>query len=169
MPLGPSGRARLLGGIVLVVMFAAGGLGGAAMERVLSAREMDPQVTQDRDRSNGEIDCERYRQRRRGPYGSLGLSDEQAAQIDRIFEEQRTRMDAFWADAGPRMNTILDETREQVRGVLTEEQREQNDRNRAERARRETERQQQDSIRRAEIRARCGEPEGTSPLSRRRP
>lgn len=169
MALGPSGRARLLGGLVLVVMFAAGGLAGAAMERVLSARELDPQVAQEPDRANGEIDCDRYRQRRRGPYGSLGLTDEQAAQIDRIFEEQRTRMDAFWADAGPRMNTILDETRAQVRDVLTEEQREQNDRNREARARRETERQQQDSIRRAEIRARCGEPEGEPSAGRRRP
>jgi Spy/CpxP family protein refolding chaperone len=166
MTLGPTGRTRLAGGAVLVLAFAAGGLGGAALERVRSAREPAADVVAERTRGNGEIDCDRYRQRRRGPYGSLGLSDDQAAQIDRIFDEQRTQMDAFWVDAGPRMNRILDETRAEVRAVLTDEQRAEYDENRERRRVREAERERQDSIRRAEIRERCGQVNGAPPSRR---
>lgn len=166
MALGPTGRIRLAGGAVLILAFAAGGLGGAALERVRSTREPAADVAAETTRNSGEIDCDRYRQRRRGPYGSLGLSDEQAAQIDRIFNEQRTRMDAFWVEAGPRMNRILDETRAEVRGVLTDEQRAEYDQNRERRRLREEQRERQDSIRRAEIRERCGDVSGAPPSRR---
>lgn len=156
MALGPSGRVRLLGGAVLVLAFTAGGLGGAAFERVRNSRDTVAQTAEERSPANGEIDCERYRQRRRGPFGALGLTDEQATRIDRIFEAQRTRMDAFWADVGPRMNTILDETRAEVRTVLNDEQEAKYDRNREERKARDEARERQDSIRRVEIRERCG-------------
>lgn len=167
MALGPAGRARLMGGAVLVLAFTAGGLGGAALERVRSTREPAAQIAEERSPATGEIDCDRYRQRRRGPFGALGLTDDQAAQIDRIFEEQRTRMDAFWDEAGPRMNTILDETRAQVRGVLNEEQNAEYERNREARRAREEARERQDSIRRAEIREHCGGGTDASSPSRR--
>jgi len=160
MALGPTGRYRLLGGAVLVLTFGVGGLAGAAVERVLDTREPDRLVSVDPAAETGTIDCDRYRQRRRGPYGSLGLSDEQAASIDAVFESQRSRMDQFWADAGPRMNAILDETRADVREILTEEQRTQYDSNRAARQRRQQEQERQDSIRRAEIRRVCNTDDG---------
>lgn len=169
MAVGSVGRTRLMGGAVLVLAFAAGALGGAALERVRSTREPATQVAEERSPGTGEIDCDRYRQRRRGPFGALGLTDEQAAQIDRIFEEQRTRMDAFWAEAGPRMNTILDETRVQVRTVLNEEQNAEYERNRAQRREREEARERQDSIRRAEIREHCGLTTSSPPQPARRP
>jgi hypothetical protein len=162
MTLGPSGRIRLLGGAVLVLAFTAGSLGGAALERVRSMREPALETVEAQDRTNGEIDCERYRQRRRGPFGALGLSTDQATRIDHILEEQRTRMNAFWTEAGPRMNRILDETRSEVRAVLTDEQRAQYDQSRERRRLREMEDERQDSIRRAEIRARCGDTMGVS-------
>jgi len=165
--LAPVGRARMLGGSVLLLTLAAGGLAGAAVERVLNEREPVTQVVEPRGRGNGEIDCERYRQRRRGPFGSLGLTQEQESQIDHIFDVQRRRMDEFWAEAGPRMNRILDETRTQGRAILNPEQQTEYDRNRERRRDRAAEREKQDSIRRAEIRARCGDasipPSGSGP------
>jgi Spy/CpxP family protein refolding chaperone len=158
-----------MGGAVLVLAFTAGGLGGAALERVRSTREPAMQVAEERSQATGEIDCDRYRQRRRGPFGALGLTDEQAAQIDRIFEEQRTRMDAFWAEAGPRMNTVLDETRAEVRAVLSDEQNAEYERNRAARRSREEARERQDSIRRAEIREHCGGSDSAQASPERRP
>jgi Spy/CpxP family protein refolding chaperone len=159
----------MVGGAVLVLAFVAGTLGGAALERVRSTRGAAAQVAEERSSATGEIDCERYRQRRRGPFGALGLTEEQAAQIDRIFEEQRTRMDAFWVEAGPRMSTILDETRAEVRAVLNEEQNAEYERKRTDRRAREQAREQQDSIRRAEIREHCGLSSTSSAPPPRRP
>jgi len=155
MALGAAGRARLLGVAVVVLTFTAGGLGGAAVERLLSARE--PASISSRDRARGEIECEPRRsgnERRRSPYDALDLSADQKVQIDAVLQSQSARMDSVWRGSRPRMDSIIEQTRADVRALLTPSQIDELDRRRAERAR-------QDSIRREEYRKKCGTPVGS--------
>jgi hypothetical protein len=67
------------------------------------------------------------------------------------------------------MNTILDETRAEVRTVLSDEQNADYERSRAARRAREESRERQDSIRRAEIREHCGGSDSSQASPARRP
>jgi Spy/CpxP family protein refolding chaperone len=121
---GRAGSARLLGAVLLVAVFAAGGLAGAATDRVLHAGE--PRAP---DRAGW--DC-------RPPRGEhtlldqLGLAPEQRVEIDSIMDASRERIRAFWADEGAHVRAMVDSTRAEVRSVLTPEQRTAYDRLRAE-------------------------------------
>lgn len=163
MAIGATGRARLLGAVVVVLTFAAGGLGGAAVERVLGAR--DGARASSRERGRGEIECEPRRNggRRRTPYDALGLTAEQKTQIDAVIESQNARMGEIWRETRPRMDAVVEQTRAEVRALLTPDQIEDLDRRRAERARQQAVR---DSIRREEYRQKCGTPDSAQAAPR---
>jgi Spy/CpxP family protein refolding chaperone len=121
---GGAGNARLLGAALLVAVFAAGGLAGAATDRVLHAGETRPP-------DQAGWDC-------RPPRGDhtlldqLALAPEQRVRIDSIMDESRERIRAFWAHEGAQVRAMVDSTRAEVRSVLTPEQRAEYDRLRAE-------------------------------------
>jgi len=143
-----SGRIRLLAGAALVLTFVAGGLGGAAVERVQSARSPASPVAQQPQRDS---DCPPVRdpnRRRRTPYDDLGLTADQQSAIDSVLHSQGRRMDALSRSARARQDSIFDQTRSLIRQILTAEQGQEMDRRRAAWA-------QRDSVRREERRQRC--------------
>lgn len=114
-------RARLMGLVVLVVMFAIGALAGAATMRVAAGEESDPRA--------------RSESGRPGLFETLQLTDEQQAQVDEIMERRRAEVDAFWKQNGPQLRAIMDSARAEIRAVLTPEQQALEEQFRAERRR----------------------------------
>ena len=104
-------RARLLSVLIIAIVFAVGGLTGAATMHVVEGDEAPAME----------------RRGERGPrnnlFERLQLTPEQQVQVEAIMEQGRTQMDAFWAEHRPTLRAITDSTRAQIRAVLTPEQR----------------------------------------------
>lgn len=123
-----SRRARLMGLLVLVATFLAGALAGAAATRVAGAREAPDVAPADSVRGHESKRGERGREGRGGRserdlLERLDLTPEQKVQVDSILERGRAEMDAFWEVNRPRLRAIVESTREDIRQVLTPEQR----------------------------------------------
>jgi hypothetical protein len=143
-----SSRLRLLAGAALVLTFVAGGLGGAAVERVKSARSPSAPVAQQPQRDS---DCPPVRdpnRRRRTPYDDLGLTADQQTAVDSVLHSQGSKMDVLSRSARARQDSIFDQTRTLIRQILTPEQGQEMDHRRAAWM-------QRDSVRREERRQRC--------------
>jgi hypothetical protein len=153
MSLATAGRIRLLAAAVLAITFVAGGLGGAAVERFARTENAIARPAPDERRDD---DCDRRGDndagRRRSPYDYLDLSETQRAEIDRLLHRGGARMDSVSKIARARTDSVVSQIRADIRAVLTDEQRVEMDRRRAERMRR-------DSVQRAERRARCAQQE----------
>ncbi|MGH7448056.1 MAG: hypothetical protein ACRELT_10880 [Longimicrobiales bacterium] len=104
-------RARAVGMLVLVLMFAVGALTGAVTMRVAGTDESNP-------RTRAES-----REPRPDLFAKLGLTAEQQSQVDAIMERRRDEMAAFWKEHGPQLRAITDSARAEIRTVLTPEQR----------------------------------------------
>ena len=102
-------RARLLSVLIIAIVFAVGGLTGAATMHVVEGDEA-PRMERRGGRSNNLFE-------------RLQLTPEQQVQVEAIMEQGRTQMDAFWAEHRPTLRAIADSTRAQIRAVLTPEQR----------------------------------------------
>ncbi|MBK5189424.1 MAG: hypothetical protein JJD97_14365, partial [Gemmatimonadaceae bacterium] len=63
----------------------------------------------------------------------LGLDAATRARVDSIFAHRRVQIDSFWKGPGKALRAIMDSTREDVRSVLTPEQRARFDRRHMER------------------------------------
>jgi len=106
--------ARVETAAMLIAVFIAGGLGGAALER-------------------HSHDHERFDNRRGGFLGAPGsiprfyeeldLTAEQRSEIHRILEGARPETDSLLRTALPRLRELTHATREAIAGVLTDEQR----------------------------------------------
>lgn len=115
-------RARLTGLLVLAMMFAVGALTGAATMRVVEGDEAPTRM-----RSDGA--------KRPDLFEKLELTEEQRVQVDAIMERRRQEVDSFWQEHGPQLRAITDSARAEMRSVLTPEQREIEEKFRAERRR----------------------------------
>lgn len=113
-------RARLMGVVILAIMFAIGALMGAATMRVATGDDASP-------RHGAESG------RRPGLFETLQLTADQRVQVDAIMERRRAEVDAFWKEHGPQMRAIMDSARAEIRTVLTPAQRELEEQFRAER------------------------------------
>jgi hypothetical protein len=127
-------RTRLLGVMVLIAMFAAGGLTGAVLQRSATAD------------NRGQS-----RSSQRGPnlFETLKLTQEQQDQVCAIVERKAEQMrphemafQAAWKEHEPAMKAIISATNAEVDSVLTPEQRVLKDQFRAERAKYFRERQE---------------------------
>lgn len=126
-------RARILGAILLAVVFVGGAFSGAAVDRLIvdgggeRPARVEPCRDDDRDRDRGHL------------IDQIDLTPEQRARVDQILERRRTQLDSFWVQARPQLRAIIDATQEEIRAIMTPEQRAQYDRLRAERRAREKE------------------------------
>lgn len=124
--LGAWGRARLLALGILVVMFVAGALAGAAVTRVVNAegsrRDGPPIMPRTSVFAPGSPLSQR-----------LKVTDEQRAQIEAIVARERPRADSAARQLRERLRAAFDSTNAQIRAVLTPEQRVEFDRFLAER------------------------------------
>jgi len=118
-------RGRLAVGLLLLMVFAAGMITGAWAFRFRShgMRSMTmggarAPFGSERDRHFGE---------------ELGMDSLQRLRVDSIFARRRVQVDSFWKGPGRSLRAIMDSTREEVRAVLTPEQRARFDRRHMER------------------------------------
>jgi Spy/CpxP family protein refolding chaperone len=103
-------RARLTGLAILVIMFVAGALSGAATMRVVAGEE--PANRRGGARQHPDL-LER-----------LELTPEQRVHVDAVLERRRGQMEEFWEQHRPALRAITDSARSELRAVLTPEQRE---------------------------------------------
>ncbi len=119
-------RARLLGATLLAAVFVGGAFSGAAVDRMIASGAGAAQPPAEPDRREGRDEHRGY------IFEQLDLAPEQRARIDAVLEHRRAQMDTFWIEARPRLRSIVDSAREDIREVLTPEQRAEYDRLRAE-------------------------------------
>jgi Spy/CpxP family protein refolding chaperone len=116
-------RGRIAVALLLLMVFGAGMITGAWAHRLRMRRThaaMDdrrPPFGADRDRHFGE---------------ELDLDPVQRARVDSVFARRRVQIDSFWKGPGRSLRAIMDSTRDEVRAVLTPEQRAKFDRRRME-------------------------------------
>ena len=109
----PRGKTRLKIWLVVVGVFALGGVTGASLDSAyrLQASGEGREV---RRRDKGAI----FEQMRR----DLSLSDEQARQVRAVLDETRDEYRALGAECRPRYDAIRQKGRARIRAVLTPEQ-----------------------------------------------
>ena len=116
-------RGRLAVGLLIVMVFAAGMITQAWTSRV-------------------RMQHFRAMVRARAPFGAardhhfgeeLGLDSLQRSRVDSIFAKRRVEIDSFWKGPGNTLRAIMDSTRNEVRAVLTPEQRARFDKRRMDR------------------------------------
>lgn len=116
-------RTRLLTAGVLLTVFGAGVLLGFAADSTLTATPAGAVETQPvAENEEGEAE-----ERRRVPmYEQVGPDSAQSVVIAALVKEHRARMDAlnreFQENYDPRYRVIVEETREAIKEVFTEEQ-----------------------------------------------
>jgi hypothetical protein len=107
-------RGRIAVGLLFLMVFAAGMITEAAVRR-LRMRHMGAPM-----------------EHRRAPFGAerdrhfaeeLGLDSLQRARVDSVLARRRVQIDSFWKGPGRSLRAIMDSTRQEVRAVLTPEQR----------------------------------------------
>src|SRR5688572_7772856 len=119
-------RTRLLASGLLVVTFAVGALAGAAGDRLLTAEpkaEVAPVTKADSTRS------ERERDRNRGRRGSilldpkvleeLGTTVEQRQKINTVLERRDQEAKRIFNEMQPRLDAMMQQTRDELRAQLT--------------------------------------------------
>lgn len=159
MNLARGGRLRLLGVAVVLLTFAAGLSAGAVLFRELHDRELEAARAEAERR---RMDCprertpEEIRRRNLRPYHDLGLTDRQADQLLAVLDRNRPIIDSVSRRSRIPVDSAVDRTRQEIRDLLTPDQR-------AEMDRRRVERRQADSLRQEEWRRRCGEQSGPPP------
>lgn len=112
-------KATLVGTALLLVTFVAGALAGAATERVSRADDTpQPQPragNQVRGGLSRMLADEQFTQQ-------LGLTTEQRAEIKTILERRDQEAKQFWTQAEPRLKSLGEETKAEIKKVLTAEQ-----------------------------------------------
>ena len=118
-------RNRVAVTLLLLLVFAAGMITQAWVRRFRTLRmrtmmtgEQHSRFGAERDRHFGE---------------ELGMDSLQRVRVDSIFAHRRVQIDSFWNGPGKSLRAIMDSTREEVRTVLTPEQRARFDRRHMER------------------------------------
>jgi hypothetical protein len=117
-------RNRIAVGLLLLMVFAAGMITEAWVPRFRTQR-MHTMMTGERSPFGAERDRH---------FGEeLGMDSLQRVRVDSIFARRRVQIDGFWKGPGKSLRSIMDSTREEVRAVLTPEQRARFDRRHMER------------------------------------
>lgn len=106
-------RTRLLGFGLLVAVFLAGALSGAAIDRVVSVQP--PSETERREDRGGP-------DRRPLLLEQVEMTAAQRQAIEEILDRRSERMRAVWREVAPRMDAIADSARSEIDEVLTPEQ-----------------------------------------------
>ena len=110
----PANRQRIETAGLLLAVFVAGGLGGAALER--RSQERGPREPGGRELMAPPGEIPRF-------YEALDLSETQRAEIQAILDAARPESDSILREAMPRLREITRQTREDIARVLTDEQR----------------------------------------------
>ena len=107
-------KAKMIAGTALVLLFGSGVVVGLAWDQTASANT--PEVRED-ERS------ERERGRRKLIVDNVGLSVVQKTSVDSLVVFHRQRMSDLDEEFQPRYRAVIRDLREEIKGVLTNDQR----------------------------------------------
>ena len=105
-----NGRARAVAALLLLTVFAVGGLSGMALEEALGIDWFEF-LDEDTDEAEDSL------------LVGLDLSREQRARAEEILERQEDRLEAYWEGRVPEIQGILQESYGEIRALLTPAQR----------------------------------------------
>jgi Spy/CpxP family protein refolding chaperone len=102
--------------LALIMVFAAGAAGGALVEDIADDLDRPFAEADDDDNDDGETSEENI-------LANLSLTPEQRTGIERAFEAREDRLERYWDAQLPSLDAVIDSSREEVRSLLTAEQR----------------------------------------------
>ena len=108
-------RAKIVAGSALVLLFGSGIVVGLAWDQTASANPTGEVRTGER--------SERERGRRRLVVDNVGLSAVQKANVDSLVGFHRQRMSDLDTEFQPRYREVIADLREEIKQVLTDDQR----------------------------------------------
>jgi hypothetical protein len=118
-----SWAARRTAVILLLVVFLAGGAAGWLLEDVVDdihwpgrQGEASTPDRSDEDEPFDDDDEEDFLE-------SLGLSRAQLDSVDQLLEQREDRLEDYWRSRLPDLQVLVDSSRQEVRALLTPEQR----------------------------------------------
>jgi len=103
-------RPGLIAAVMLALTFVVGGLAGMALEEALGLDWFDF-LDEDNRASESQL------------LGGLDLTENQRDQIEEILDKQENDLENYWESRIPDMRAIIGRSYEDIRGVLTPEQR----------------------------------------------
>jgi Spy/CpxP family protein refolding chaperone len=107
--------SRWRAAVALLMVFAAGAAGGVLLEDVVDA--MDWPEFEARGHDDDLDDSEET------ILANMDLTAEQRASVERLFEEREDRLETYWDAQLPELEQLVDSSREEIRSLLTPEQR----------------------------------------------
>ena len=108
-------RTKIIAGSALVLLFGSGIVVGLAWDQTASASPTEEPRTEER--------SERERGRRRLVVDNVGLSAVQKANVDSLVRFHRQRMSDLDSEFQPRYREVIADLREEIKQVLTDDQR----------------------------------------------
>ena len=109
-------RVKIVAGAALTLLFGSGIVVGMAWDQTASAST--PEETRDETRS------QRRGERRPMIVEGVGLTALQKTSVDSLVSFHRERMSALNTEFRPRYRAVIGDLREEIKGVLTDDQRE---------------------------------------------
>jgi Spy/CpxP family protein refolding chaperone len=100
--------------VALLMVFAAGAAGGALLEDIVD--DINWPGFDHRDHDELDESEERILE-------SLDLTAQQRASVERLFEQREDRLESYWDARFPELEQLVDSNREEIRSLLTPEQR----------------------------------------------
>lgn len=102
--------------LALLLVFAAGLGGGALLEDIVD--EIDrPLFAAFDDDDDGDLPSEETL------LANLDLTPDQRARIERVFEAREDRLERYWDTQLPELESVIDSSRDEIRAILTPDQR----------------------------------------------
>lgn len=118
-----SGTARRTAVLVLVAVFLVGGAAGWVAEEMADEVHW-PFLQEDGGKPDDPDEDEPFDDdAEEDLLESLGLSRAQLDSVDRLLDRREDRLEDYWKARLPDLQAIVDSSREEVRAVLTPEQR----------------------------------------------
>ena len=100
--------------IALLLVFATGLAGGALLEDIVD--EIDRPLFAADDHDDDDFSEERLLR-------NLDLTGEQRSRVERAFAAREDRLEAYWEGRLPELESMIDSSREDIRAILTPDQR----------------------------------------------
>jgi hypothetical protein len=107
--------------LALILVFVVGIGGGALIEDVADELDFDrPLFSTDRDHDDLDDDGDDSEETL---LANFDLTPEQRTSIERIFEAREDRLEAYWDAQLPQLEVLIDSSRDEIRNLLTPDQR----------------------------------------------
>jgi hypothetical protein len=116
-------KARRTAVLVLLAVFLVGGAAGWVLEELVDDLDW-PSFLTDRDQRDApEPDDPLDDDAEEAFLEGLGLSREQLEAVDRLLDQREDRLEAYWHGRLPEIEALVDSTRQEIRDLLSPDQR----------------------------------------------